>query len=183
MAPGSPGPAAARLPPLGDGPADDERGELIRAVTGSRGRLPTPYRVWISSPELARRLHPLGQYLARPASLSKAEAEIVILSAARRWGGDYVLAVHAREAREAGLAADVIAEISGGRVAQPADPRQRALAAMMAALGAEGSPSVGVFDAAVAALGHDGVAEALALAGYFTAVALAMKMYAVSPPG
>jgi hypothetical protein len=39
-----------------------------------------------------------------------------------------------------------------------------------------------VFDAAVAALRHDGVAEALALAGYFTAVALAMKMYAVGPP-
>ena len=35
---------------------------------------------------------------------------------------------------------------------------------------------------AIAALGHDGVAEDLAVTGYFTAVALAMKMYGVTPP-
>lgn len=182
MTPGSPGGSATRLPPLDDAQLDEERRELIRAVTGSRGRLPTPYRVWISSPELARRLHPLGQFLAQPTSLSKPEAEIVILSAARRWGGEYVLAVHTREAREAGLARDVIAAITGGGGAQPSDPRQQALASMMAALGDDGSPSAEVFDTAVATLGHEGVAEALALAGYFTAVALAMKMYAVPPP-
>jgi len=53
---------------------------------------------------------------------------------------------------------------------------------MMAALAAEGTPPSPVFDAAIAALGHEGVAEVLAGAGYFTAVVLAMKMYGVTPP-
>jgi 4-carboxymuconolactone decarboxylase len=180
---GSPSAGSPRLPALDVGALDDERREVVQEVIGHRGRLPTPYRVWIASPGLARLLHPLGQFLARRTSLSKPEAEIAILAAARHWGADYVLAVHAREAREAGLSEDVVAAITAGRPAEPADPRQRALADMMAALSAGGGPPPErVFDAAVAALGHDGVAEAIAVAGYFSAVALAMKMYAVPPP-
>jgi 4-carboxymuconolactone decarboxylase len=149
---------------------------------GDRGRLPTPYRVWLACPELARRLHSLGQFLSQTTSLSKAEAEIAILAAARWWRGQYVLTVHAREAAAAGLGPEVIASLAEGRPAEPRDPRQRAVADMMAALAAEGEPSDQVFRAAVSVLGHEGIAEVLALAGYFTAVALAMKMYGVTPP-
>jgi len=78
-------------------------------VTGDRGRLPKPYRVWLASPGLARRLDLLGQFLSQMTSLSKPEAEIAVLSAARRWGGQHVLAVHAREAAAAGLDEDVTA--------------------------------------------------------------------------
>lgn len=171
-----------RLPAWEPGVLDDARREVVEMVTGERGRMPTPYRVWLASPELARRLHPLGQFFARLTSLSKAEAEIAILAAAQHWGGQYVLAVHAREARVAGLAEEVIAALEQGHPTQPADSRQRAVALTMAALATAGTPSGEVFDAAVAALGHDGVAEVIALAGYFTAVTLAMKMYAVDPP-
>jgi len=175
-------PAPGRLPPVDEAHLDDERRAVIQQVAAGRGRIPTPYRVWVASPALARRLHPLGQYLAGLTSLTKPEAEIVILSAARRWGGDYVLAVHAREADDAGLDASVVAAIAAGHAAEPADPRQRAVADMMAALGSDSTPPDGIFDAAVAMLGHGGVAEALALAGSFTAIALAMKMYAVPLP-
>lgn len=178
----APGASSPRLPALDVGRLDDERRAVAEEVIGNRGRLPTPYRVWLSSPELARRLHPLGQFLAGQTSLSKQEAEIAILTAARHWGADYVLAVHAREAREAGLGEEVVAAITAGRTAEPTDRRQRALADMMTALAGDGPLPEPVFDAAVAALGHDGVAEAIAVAGYFSAVALAMKMYAVTPP-
>lgn len=181
----APGPdrASARLPDWDITGLDSERRQIAERVTGDRGRLPTPYRVWLASPGLARRLHQLGQFLSQMTSLSKAEAEIAILSAARRWGGQYVLAVHAREAAVAGLDADVIAALAQGLPAEPGDPRQRAVADMMAALATDETPPDPVFDAAVAALGHEGVAEVLAVAGYFTSVALAMKMYGVTPPG
>lgn len=180
-APG-PGGASGRLPDWDISGLDGERREIVEQVTGERGRLPTPYRVWLASPGLARRLHPLGQFLSQMTSLSKPEAEIAVLSAARRWGGQYVLAAHAREAAAAGLDEDVIAALIQGGPAEPGDLRQRAVADMMAALAADGTPPSPVFDAAIAALGHDGVAEVLAVAGYFTAVALAMKMYGVTPP-
>jgi len=179
-----PGPvrASGRLPDWDIAGLDSERREVAEQVAAGRGRLPTPYRVWLASPGLARRMHPLGQFFSGMTSLSKAEAEIVILSAARRWSGQYVLAVHAREAAAAGLAQDVIAALTRGRPAEPADPRQRAVADMMAVLAADQTPPAPVFDAAVGVLGHEGVAEVLALAGYFTAVALAMKMYGITPP-
>jgi 4-carboxymuconolactone decarboxylase len=181
----TPGPvrASGRLPDWDISGLDGERREVAEQVTAGRGRLPSPYRVWLASPGLASRMHPLGQFLSGTTSLSKAEAEIAILSAACRWGGQYVLAVHAREAAGAGLAEDVIAALTEGRPAEPGDPRQRAVADMMAALAADQTPPAPVFDAAVGLLGQEGVAEVLALAGYFTAVALAMKMYAVTPPG
>jgi len=171
-----------RLPEWDPAGPHGERREVAELVTGQRGRLPTPYRVWLANPELARRMHVLGEFLAGLTHLSKAEAEIVILSAARRWDAQYVLAVHAKEARTAGLPAEVVAVITEGGAAEPSDLRQRALADMMAALAHRGTPPRGVFDAAVALLGHEGVAEALALAGYFTAVSLAMKLYDVTPP-
>lgn len=172
-----------RLPTWDAGTLDTERREVAEEVAAQRGRLPTPYRVWLSSPGLARRLHPLGQFLSQQTVLGKPEAEIAVLAAARRWDADYVLAVHGREAAEAGLAEDTVAALVEGRPVELSDPRQRAVADMMAALAAAGPPPPDVFGTAVAVLGHDGVAEVIALVGYFTAVALAMKMYAVPAPG
>jgi 4-carboxymuconolactone decarboxylase len=97
-------------------------------------------------------------------------------------GARYVAAAHAREATAAGVSEAVVAAIEAGRPPELIDPRQRAVAEMMFALLGPEPPSSAIFAAAVAALGHVGVAEAIALAGYFTAVGLAMKMYAVPPP-
>lgn len=162
---------------------DDEQRAVLETVTAGRGRLPTPYRVWIASPELARRLHPLGQFLSGGTGLDKAEAEIAVLAAARRWGGDYVVAVHAREAAEAGLDGAVIADLRAGREPHPSDERQAAVATMMTALAGDGAVDQETVEAVTAVLGAAGIAEVLALAGYFTAVALAMRFYDVAVPG
>lgn len=172
----------SRLPELDPAILGPERQQVLQEVAGDRGRVPTPYRVWIASPGLARALHQLGAFLACQTSLSKQEKEIAILAAASHWRAGYVLAVHAREAREAGLPEAVVSDLAAGRPARPDGPRQRALAAMMTALCGEEPPPDEVFRAAVAAVGHEGVAEAIAAAGYFTAVGLAMKMYAVPLP-
>ena len=87
----APAGSSSRLPPGNLDLLDEQRRAVAEKVIGERGRLPSPYRVWLSSPVLAERVHPLGQFLAHQTSLSKAEAEIAILSAARHCGGRYVL--------------------------------------------------------------------------------------------
>lgn len=161
---------------------DAEQRAVADQVRAGRGRLPTPFRVWLANPRLAGLLHPLGQFLADATSLTPAEREIAVLAAAQRWGAGYLLAAHAQQARAAGLDEEVVAALAGGRPARPHSERQQAVAAMMTALADDGAPSDQVFATAVANLGHAGVAEVLAIAGYFTAVGLAMKMYAVEPP-
>jgi 4-carboxymuconolactone decarboxylase len=171
-----------RLPDLDPETVDPERRALLEQITDGRGRLPTPYRVWIASPELARLLHPLGRFLAGGTSLSTAEAEVAILAAARQWHAEYVLAVHARQARAAGLPEEVINALVTGAPVRPADERQRAVADTMVALAAPDPVPDEVHDRVVGLLGRAAVAEMLALAGYFSAVALAMKFFEVTPP-
>jgi 4-carboxymuconolactone decarboxylase len=176
-------PPSTRLPNLDPDALDDEGRAVLEEVIAGRGRLPTPFRVWLASPALARRMAPLGEFLSGASSLTRAESELVILLAAHHIHAGYVIAVHEREALEAGLPETVVRAISERRRPKVSEPRQRALVDMFEALTGPDAPSEAVFDVAVAVLGHAGVAEAMALAGYFTAVGLAMKMYAVAPPG
>jgi 4-carboxymuconolactone decarboxylase len=173
---------SSRLPQLDIDALDSERRAIVQQLVADRGRLPTPFRIWIASPELARRLAALGELLTSPTSLTKAEAEIVVLMSARHVHADYVLATHTREAIAAGLTSETIDALLAGREPTFDDSRQGALHAMMLALVSRGTPSQEVFDAAVDELGQDGVAEAVAITGYYTAVGLALKLYAVPPP-
>jgi 4-carboxymuconolactone decarboxylase len=175
-------PAAGRIPALDPDSLDPPELELLEQLMAGRGRVPTPFRVWLASPELARLLAPLGQFLASATSLSKPEAELVILIGARRLGTRYVAIAHRREALEAGLSERVVTAIEARENPGLSDPRQRAVVDMTLALIGDDPPSDDVFESAAAALGHNGVAEVIALYGYFTAVGLAMKMYAVPPP-
>jgi len=172
----------SRLPDIDVERLDPQRREIVAIVAGERGRLPTPYRVWIQNPPLAEALHPLGQLLARRITLSRREAELAILLAAHRCGSAYVLAVHAKESLALGLPSRVVTAISQGYPAELEDPRLKAIADILGALAADGIPPRKVFDTAVETLGHDGIAEVLALVGYFTGVGLVMKLYDVPAP-
>lgn len=175
-------PKKGRLPEFELDELDADAQDVVAQIIGGRGRLPTPFRVWISSPTLARQLAPLGQFLTSGTSLTKAEIELAILIAARHVHARYVSAVHGREAIAAGLTECVVAAIEAGQLPDLSESRQRAVVEMMLALIGPDDPSQMVFRNAVAELGSAGVAEVIAVAGYFTAVGMAMKMYAVPAP-
>ena len=176
-------PSSDRLPQFDPDALDPTRRAIADRIMAGRGRLPSPFRVWLESPMLAEHMHGLGQFLASGLSLTKPEAELVILAAAAHIHAEYVLAVHSNEARRAGLDEDVIAAITAGDLPSPDDTRLRALATLTrAALDEQSAPPDDVFEGAVAALTPAGVAEAMALLGYFTAVGAVMKLYAVEPP-
>jgi 4-carboxymuconolactone decarboxylase len=158
--------------------------ETLAKLMADRGRVPTPFKVWLHSPVLAERLHDLGRYLAGGTSLRKREAKIAILLIAGHWRADHVFKMHAREALEAGLPAEVVEAIAGYRDGrdQPrfTDPREQATYALVRAFTQSAAIDDGIFADAVHRLGHAGVADLLATCGYFTSVALAMRLY--QPP-
>ncbi len=174
-----------RLPLIDLETLDPERQAVLQEVMSGRGRLPTPFRIWIANPQLARRVHSLGQFLTDGAglSLSKAESEIAVLTAARYWHAEYVLATHTREAQQAGLSDETIAAIKAGVEIPDGDPRQQAISRLMNALVSGPNPTDAVFDEALRLLGNEGIAEALMIVGYFTSVSLAMKTYGMTLPG
>lgn len=170
-----------RLPDMSPDP-DAAQKLLIETIMAGRGRLPTPFRIWLQSPELAALLHPLGAFLAKDTTLDKREAEVAILAVARHWQAHYVFAVHAEEAEVAGIPKAAIHAIEAGDSPDLATERQRLVYEVVSTLARRDAVDDATFADAVRMFGHKGVAELLALAGYFTAVGLAMKLYAVDPP-
>ena len=138
--------------------------------------------MWIHSPTVAAGMEHIGTYLNKRGSLSTREVEIGILVIAQHWNADYVRQAHIRAGRAAGLADEIIDAVLAGRDPKLADPHERAVHRFAAALVAGAKLSDAEFAEIEQVLGRDGIAEVLVLLGYYTSVALAMKVHEVPIP-
>jgi 4-carboxymuconolactone decarboxylase len=145
-----------------------EQSTVFAQLTAGRGRILGPYKIWIHSPTVAAGMERIGTFLNKHASLSKREVEIVILVIAQHWKGDYV-----RQAIDAILA---------GGDPKLSEAHERAVHRFAAALVGGSKLSDAEFAEVEAALGREGIAEVLVLLGYYTSVALAMKVHDVPIP-
>jgi 4-carboxymuconolactone decarboxylase len=155
---------------------------VFEELTAGRGRILTPYKVWIHSPTVASGMEKIGTFLNKRGSLSPREVEIGILIIARHWHADYVLQAHIREGKRVGLSDDVVSAICDGRDPPLTDPHERAVHDFARALAANAKPTDDEFAAFEKVLRREGVAEVLVLIGYYTSVALAMKAHDVPIP-
>jgi len=105
---------SSRIAEIPEAELSSAQTEVLRKLMAERGRVPTPFKIWLHSPALADRLHDLGSLLTGETTLSKREAKIAILLIAAHWRAIHVFTMHAREAREAGLPDAVIDAISAG---------------------------------------------------------------------
>jgi 4-carboxymuconolactone decarboxylase len=159
-----------------------EQTKVFDQLTAGRGRILGPYKIWIHSPTVAAGMERIGTFLNKHASLSKREVEIVILVIAQHWKGDYVRQAHIREGKAAGLTQETIDAILAGGDPKLADPHERAVHRFAATLVGGSKLSDAEFAEIEAALGREGIAEVLVLLGYYTSVALAMKVHDVPIP-
>jgi 4-carboxymuconolactone decarboxylase len=155
---------------------------VFEELTAGRGRILGPYKIWIHSPTVAGGMEKIGTFLNKHSSLSKREVEIGILVIAQHWQGDYVRAAHIREGKAAGLTQETIDAILGGADPKLSDPHERAVHRFAAALVSRTKLSDAEFGEIEQALGREGIAEVLVLLGYYTSVALGMKVHEVPIP-
>jgi 4-carboxymuconolactone decarboxylase len=155
---------------------------VFEQLTAGRGRILGPYKIWIHSPTVASGMEQIGTFLNKRASLSKREVEIGILVIAQHWQGDYVRQAHIREGKAAGLSQETIDAILAGADPKLTDAHERAVHRFAAALVSGTKLSDTDFAEIEKALGRDGIAEVLVLLGYYTSVALAMKVHDVPIP-
>lgn len=154
----------------------------IAAVMGGRGRLPGPYKIWLHSPILMQRLERLGTFLVKESSLTPREQELAILVIARHWHGHFVFTVHARVARAAGIPEAAIDDIKAGRLPTLSDSREAAVVEIATTAQDADPASDAVFARAIAALGEESLADLLVFLGYYSSVAIAMKLHRVPVP-
>ena len=93
----------SRIKEIAPGEMTGEQTTVFEQLTAGRGRILTPYKVWIHSPKVASGMEQIGTFLNKKSSLSQREVEIGILIIARHWNADYVLQAHIRGARDAGV--------------------------------------------------------------------------------
>lgn len=153
----------------------------VEALLAGRGRLLAPYKIWLHSPGLMRAMEQLGTFLNRHSSLTEREVELGICLAAHHWAGDYVFESHARRCLELGFPPAVIEALRAGSLPELPDVREQAVYDVVGLAAQRGPGSDVMFDAAVGALGRDGLAEVICLLGYYSAVAIGMKLHRVPP--
>ncbi len=159
-----------------------EQTTVFDQLTAGRGRILGPYKIWIHSPTVAAGMERIGTFLNKHASLSKREMEIVILVIAQHWKGDYVKQAHIREGKATGLSLEAIDAILAGGDPKLAEAHERAVHRFAATLVGGSKLSDAEFAEIETALGREGIAEVLVLLGYYTSVALAMKVHDVPIP-
>jgi 4-carboxymuconolactone decarboxylase len=159
-----------------------EQAAIFDQLTAGRGRILGPYKIWIHSPPVAGGMEQIGTYLNKRSSLSTREVEIGILVIAQHWQGEYVKQAHIRAGLAAGLPQATIDAILGGADPKLADAHERAVHRFAAALVAGTRLSDAEFSEIEQVLGRQGIAEVLVLLGYYTSVALGMKVHEVPIP-
>lgn len=153
--------------------------EVFEQLTAGRGRILAPYRVWIHSPDVAASMEKTGTYLNKRSALSFREVEMSIIMIARHWKSDYVVQAHFRIGREGGLTDDIMEAVTAGIRPKLTDPHEMAVHDFAAGVIAENDFTEDEFANFEKILGRRGIADLLVLLGYYSSVALAMRVHKV----
>ena len=172
-------PEPVRIKDIPENELTPEQAKVFNDLVAGRGRLLTPYRIWIHSPRLAAALETIGTFLNKKCSLSEREVELVICIIANHWKGEYVWSVHTRTGVKLGIPQSVFDAIRAGQEPGLDDERERAVYDLARIAMEPGAGPDEVFARAERVLGRNGIAEVLALLGYYSSVAMGVKLHRV----
>jgi 4-carboxymuconolactone decarboxylase len=144
----------------------------------ANGALGGPFDPWMTNAELFHRLTGLGGMLWARTSLDRGLVELAICITGRFWEANVEWAAHAPRAIEYGVAPAVLDEVLAGRrpKGRPEDELVYDLCQTMHETHALPRP---LYDRGVAAFGERGVAELMAVIGYYTLVSMTLNAFEV----
>ena len=160
-----------------------------RAAVGSPAAAPgatslsSPFNVWNRRPELADRLQKVGEYVRFKSSLPARLNEFAILITARKWSAQYEWFAHHRLAMAAGLNPAVAEDLANGRVPANMKPDEQVAYDFTTEMHERHGVSDATFKRAVDAFGELGVADLIAVNGYYVLVAMTVNVDRTPIPG
>ncbi len=170
-----------RLERIDPDKATDAQKNVIARLGEGRGRIPTPFNIWLHNPQLAEGMEIIGTHIDRSPILTEAESEVAILSTAVFWNAQYVIANHRRHALKAGLSEEIVCDIIKKRRPDGGSGRLGLICDAVSDILAGGRLQDDRFARYEAELGRAVIAELLIVVGYFTSVSLAMTLHALQP--
>jgi 4-carboxymuconolactone decarboxylase len=161
--------------------ATEEQKTVIARLGEGRGRIPTPFNIWLHNPHLAGGMEIIGTHIDHSPVLSEVESEVAILSTAVFWNAPYVIANHQRHALKAGVPESVVAAIVEKRRPGANEGRLGLVCNAVCDILAGAVVDDARFARYEKELGRAVIAELLIVIGYFTSVSLAMSLHALEP--
>lgn len=159
-----------------------------RASTGKRpgndaeGSLGGPFNAMLRQPRLGSALEQLGSTIRYETDLSDRCREMAILVVAAHWSSAYEQYAHEPIARRAGVDELAITAIREQSPLTLEDRTEQVVVDTARALVHDGDLTDEQYATALDVLGESGVFEILTLVGYYTTLALQMRVLRVSPP-
>jgi 4-carboxymuconolactone decarboxylase len=168
-----------------------ERSELSarqRAVfdaiaAGPRKTVPWIFHLYLNSPELAQRVQELGAFCRYGTSLPPRLSELAILIVADYWKAEYEWAIHALEARKAGVPEAVIDAIAAGKRPPFDDPDSALLYDFATEFFRSNDVPDDLFSRALDRFGRTTTVELAGILGYYSMLAMAIRIFRLKPGG
>jgi len=161
-----------------------EQKEVYDANVGSkRGRMPAPVHAWIRSPQMAKRMEPLGEFLRYDSELGARLSEIAILVCARHWTAHFEWYAHKRLGLEAGVKPEIISAIAMRSAPDfSGDPKGQIVHDVSKALMEQHRLAQDIYDKAISSLGEKGLVELIGLLGYYCLVSMTLNTFEFDLP-
>ncbi|HEY9217504.1 MAG TPA: hypothetical protein VIO94_05595 [Phenylobacterium sp.] len=142
------------------------------------GTLGGPFDPWLTNPELFRRLRGLGNMLWERTSLDRGLVELAICVTGRVWEANVEWAAHAPRAVEYGIPQSVLDDVMAERRPAGTD-EQQLIYDVCISMHRDHRLDRPLYDAAVAAFKEQGLAEVMAVIGYYTLVSMTLNAFEV----
>ena len=168
------------LPPEGALSAD-QRAVFDAIKAGPRGTVPRIFHLLLESPDLAALVQELGAFCRYRTGLPPHLSELAILVVAQHWEAAYEWRIHIGEARKAGVPEASIAAIEAGRRPDFRDADSALIYDFATTFFRQNDVSDALFEGAVARFGRRTVIELAAILGYYSMLAIAIRIFRLSP--
>jgi alkylhydroperoxidase family enzyme len=193
-------PAFENLPPRLDliAPADldDAQRALYAAITGGprasqagtvpivdeSGRLLGPFAVMLLTPEVGNAVQQVGAKIRFATALTARERELAILAVAGVLRSDFERLAHEPAALRAGLTQAQVNAVLSGQVPGGLDGDEPLVCQLAQVMTADRTLADEDYEAGVAGLGKERLAELTWLVGYYSALALALSVFRPALP-
>lgn len=178
-----------RYPPIAPEDMSWEQRRVVRAVSerrkpsvSSKGGVSGPFVPLVYVPGILDRLQYLGEYCRFNTSFSPKLRELAIIITARHVAAQLEFHVHAMEAREFGLAQEVIDAVAELRVPEGMDDEETLVYRFCTSLYAEGRVSDELFKQFEAAFGKAAAIDLVVTCGYYATLGMVLNVSKASAP-
>jgi 4-carboxymuconolactone decarboxylase len=151
-------------------------------LAGPRGSMGGPFQAWIHSPVFANRAQLLGEYCRFNSVLEARLSELAILITARKWTAQFEWFAHAPMALQAGLSADIIADLQERREPVFAKTDEAAVYKFCTELYRDSAVSDATYAEAKAELSEKGVVDLVGVLGYYALVSMTLNVFEMPLP-